>query len=895
MCCKTLNTNNRFTSFTTGCKFVFNEAGTFNCKTKFVVYLITCKKCGVQYVGQTRQELHTRLNGHRHSVMKNSLNTFLCKHFNSEGHSFEDLSIQIIDVVDSASMTFGQAIRELDLKEDYYIRTLNTMHPLGLNDRFLGGGCISLGSVREVPFFQSPVKRRLRSHGVRKSGRKKLCVEENYFNNLSSEMCDLFLAHNYSGLYRLLSQLSKSKLQIVYTLLAKTNNELACIVSSLILNKFKRADENAEAVDRITFSATFNCRNVDLINLPSVFRDKRLVRLLPEPVREHYPPRVYFKLNAPIALKLCNYSRFLAGLNISEIQDILNNSCICDSKPDFVCHAYGHIVTGDLEVVENHDVRFLLKKGAKFRIPRVQPWSTVVQELKLNIDSHISVLARKFKLTEERFDQWREKFISMIWRRIRNIKQDDLAYGTSNLKSLKDLETDIQAMHKNFVITTIDKANNNFGVVCKKFYVSVLVRELGFDTLTLNPVGNTTYSPSSETSEEIITRHVDTLKNKFDVKVQEKNFKLPKLFWIPKLHKNPIKFRFIAGARNCSTKPLSVLLNKGLSVIRNQFLKYCESIYRNSGINCFWSVKSSFEFLSRINGGAVHTLQVYDFSTLYTNLNQQEILVHLFDLFDLVFNCTSRKYLCIGWNNSFMAGKTYRGHHCFDINDLKAAIKFIISEVYISFGGLAFQQVKGIPMGGNCSPLLADLFLLHCEFQFMKSAMSDKKFHLAKLLSRTSRYIDDLCIVNYRHFEDLITKIYPHDLSADRNGSDNKSVDYLDVKLTINDSGVHTSVYHKVDDFSFPVILLTHPESLIPYNMGLQVFAGQVLRYIHICSDLKYVIEKVNKTKSVLIERGYRPSDLSRALEKMLSKHCYLLMKFGIFSYKHFVHLCDLR
>ena len=45
-------------------------------------------------------------------------------------------------------------------------------------------------------------------------------------------------------------------------------------------------------------------------------------------------------------------------------------------------------------------------------------------------------------------------------------------------------------------------------------------------------------------------------------------------------------------------------------------------------------------------------------------------------------------------------------------------------------------------MGGSSSPLLADLFLAHCEFTYMKRIIADKKFGLAKLLSRTSRYID---------------------------------------------------------------------------------------------------------------------------------------------------------
>ena len=92
-------------------------------------------------------------------------------------------------------------------------------------------------------------------------------------------------------------------------------------------------------------------------------------------------------------------------------------------------------------------------------------------------------------------------------------------------------------------------------------------------------------------------------------------------------------------------------------------------------------------------------------------------------------------------------------------------------------------------MGGNCSPLLADLFLHNWEFTFMKQLVKDKRFRLASLLPNTSRYIDDICVVNYKHFDSLIPKIYPTDLLADRNGGNDKEVVYLDVKILINSDG----------------------------------------------------------------------------------------------------------
>ena len=38
-------------------------------------------------------------------------------------------------------------------------------------------------------------------------------------------------------------------------------------------------------------------------------------------------------------------------------------------------------------------------------------------------------------------------------------------------------------------------------------------------------------------------------------------------------------------------------------------------------------------------------------------------------------------------------------------------LEYLIGNIFVEFGGRIFQQTIGIPMGTNCAPLLADLFL----------------------------------------------------------------------------------------------------------------------------------------------------------------------------------------
>ena len=42
-------------------------------------------------------------------------------------------------------------------------------------------------------------------------------------------------------------------------------------------------------------------------------------------------------------------------------------------------------------------------------------------------------------------------------------------------------------------------------------------------------------------------------------------------------------------------------------------------------------------------------------------------------------------------------------------------VEFLIDNMYVEFGGHVYQQTVGIPMGTNCAPLVAYLFLYSYE------------------------------------------------------------------------------------------------------------------------------------------------------------------------------------
>ena len=46
-------------------------------------------------------------------------------------------------------------------------------------------------------------------------------------------------------------------------------------------------------------------------------------------------------------------------------------------------------------------------------------------------------------------------------------------------------------------------------------------------------------------------------------------------------------------------------------------------------------------------------------------------------------------------------------------------IRFLVDNIYIQVGNRMFRQTIGIPIGTDCAPLLANLFLFHYEYKFM--------------------------------------------------------------------------------------------------------------------------------------------------------------------------------
>ena len=72
------------------------------------------------------------------------------------------------------------------------------------------------------------------------------------------------------------------------------------------------------------------------------------------------------------------------------------------------------------------------------------------------------------------------------------------------------------------------------------------------------------------------------------------------------------------------------------------------------------------------------------------------------------------------------------------------ALLFLLDNIFIRFGSKLYRQIVGIPLGTNCAPLVADLFLFCYERDFMLSLSDNNQTDIIEAFNSTSRYLDDL-------------------------------------------------------------------------------------------------------------------------------------------------------
>ena len=101
--------------------------GHITCTTSNIMYLISCRIYGIQYIGETKKSLRKWFYGQRSTVKTHKLDTSCGPTLNLPNHSISDMILQGIEALANRRESVRLS------REKMWIRRVHTIHPHGLN------------------------------------------------------------------------------------------------------------------------------------------------------------------------------------------------------------------------------------------------------------------------------------------------------------------------------------------------------------------------------------------------------------------------------------------------------------------------------------------------------------------------------------------------------------------------------------------------------------------------------------------------------------------------------------------------------------------------------------------------------------------------------------------
>ena len=105
-------------STSNNCKVDINSSVT--CSSSNIIYLLGCKRCPQQYIGETERSLKERFSEHRGYVTNNVTSKATGKHFNEKSHRVSDMTITILEKIFNPNPQFRKT------REKMWINKFNT-------------------------------------------------------------------------------------------------------------------------------------------------------------------------------------------------------------------------------------------------------------------------------------------------------------------------------------------------------------------------------------------------------------------------------------------------------------------------------------------------------------------------------------------------------------------------------------------------------------------------------------------------------------------------------------------------------------------------------------------------------------------------------------------------
>ena len=219
------------------------------------------------------------------------------------------------------------------------------------------------------------------------------------------------------------------------------------------------------------------------------------------------------------------------------------------------------------------------------------------------------------------------------------------------------------------------------------------------------------------------------------------------MFSVPKFHKSKPKLRYVVSYFICVARKVTL----AFKAVQSEIESYSNILLKVTGTNRNWVIKNNnpiIDSLAYINeNGIARNVEIFDFTTLYTNLPHSDIKVALRSVIELAFKNSKKSFIAVYENSSNWVDKPRHYTLVFTVEELISATEFLLDNCYFTVGDSVYRQTTGVPIGIDSGPFIANLTLWYFENKFLEGTYKTN-YIVTRKLRYTFRLIDDITTIN---------------------------------------------------------------------------------------------------------------------------------------------------
>ena len=199
-------------------------------------------------------------------------------------------------------------------------------------------------------------------------------------------------------------------------------------------------------------SLFFHNKGFDHINLSSMLHLNNVKNLFADQLKIDEPPSLVYSLGKTTRNKILNYKDTVSFIDTNDDTTYITGivEYDCQQHKIFFDENHGHVLTVDLKILTNSELRKLVSKDPNFCEAMSLNWNNCKREIEIGLDSSIErIISTNPKVITEEFVEWKKNILQEVVKKIISLKHRIKFHKINHLLKQDVVNEYLNELHEN--------------------------------------------------------------------------------------------------------------------------------------------------------------------------------------------------------------------------------------------------------------------------------------------------------------------------------------------------------------------------------------------------------------------------------------------------------------